>query len=135
MSGALPAAAAAPIVSAAAALPPLPSLVPSAVPRLVKFKAVSSSNWINWKGRTTRALQILQVWDHVASDLSASRPDPALDDRVTPAYLAAWDHAERIALTQILHNIDDSNFEVDRHPQVLNCTGSVDRSRGQLRAG
>jgi transposase InsO family protein len=105
MSGALP---------PPAALPPLPSLVPSTVPRLVKFKAVSSSNWINWKGRTTRALQILQVWDHVESDLSAARPDPDLDTRITPAHLAAWDHAERIALTQVLHNIDDSKLTITR---------------------
>ena len=80
----------------------------------MKFKAVSASNWINWKGRTTRALQILQVWDHVESDLSATRPDPAADDRITPAHLAAWDHAERIALTQILHNIDDSRLTITR---------------------
>jgi transposase InsO family protein len=80
----------------------------------VKFKAVTSSNWINWKGRTTRALQMLQVWDHVESDLSATRPNPDLDPRQTPAHLAAWDHAERIAFNQILHNIDDSKLTITR---------------------
>ena len=100
--------------SAAAVLPPLPSLVPSVVPRLQKFKAVSSSNWINWKGRTMRALQILQVWDHVETDLSAARPDPLLDSRVTAAHLAAWDHAERIAVAQIQHNIDDTKLTMTR---------------------
>jgi hypothetical protein len=100
--------------SAPATLPPLPSLVPSAVPRLVKFKSVSSSNWINWKGRTMRALQILDAWGHVESDLSATRPNPALDSRVTAAHLAAWDHTERIALTQILHNIDDTKLTITR---------------------
>src|ERR1700679_1624953 len=99
----------------AAPVPPLPPpFVPAAVPRFVKFKPVSSSNWINWKGRTTRALQILQIWDHVESDLSAARPDPLIDSRVTPAHLAAWDHAERIALTQILHNIDDTKLTITR---------------------
>jgi hypothetical protein len=97
-----------------ASLPLLPSLVPAAVPRLVKFKAVTSSNWINWKGRTTRALEMLQVWDHVESDLSATRPDPLLDSRMTPAHLAAWDHAERIALAQLLHNIDDTKLTITR---------------------
>jgi transposase InsO family protein len=100
--------------SAPATLPPLPSLVPSVVPRLVKFKSVSSSNWINWKGRTMRALQILDAWGHVESDLSATRPNPAIDSRVTAAHLAAWDHTERIALTQILHNIDDTNLTITR---------------------
>jgi transposase InsO family protein len=100
--------------SAAAVLPPLPSLVPSVVPRLQKFKAVSSSNWINWKGRTMRALQILQVWDHVETDLSAARPDPLLDSRVTAAHLAAWDHAERIAVAQIQQNIDDTKLTMTR---------------------
>ena len=99
--------------TAATALPPLP-FVPSVVPRLVKFKAVSASTWTNWKGRTRRALEILQVWDHVDSDLSSTRPDPLLDPRMTPAHLAAWDHAERIALAQILHNIDDSKLTITR---------------------
>ena len=80
----------------------------------MKFKAVTSSNWINWKGRTTRALEMLQVWDHVESDFSATRPDPLLDPRMTPAHLAAWDHAERIALAQLLHNIDDTKLTITR---------------------
>ena len=97
-----------------AVLPPLPSLTPAAVPRFVKFPPVSASNWINWKLRTTTVLQIFQVWDHVESDLSATRPDPAIDSRISPAHLAAWDHAERIALTQVLHNIDDSKLTITR---------------------
>ena len=97
-----------------AVLPRLPSLTPAAVPRFVKFPPVSASNWINWKLRTTTVLQIFQVWDHVESDLSATRPDPAIDSRISPAHLAAWDHAERIALTQVLHNIDDSKLTITR---------------------
>jgi hypothetical protein len=98
----------------AVVLPPLPSLIPSSIPRLVRFKPLSSSNWINWKGRTIRALQILQVWDHVESDVSATRPNPLTDSRVTPTHLAVWDHAEQIALTQILHNIDDTKLTITR---------------------
>jgi hypothetical protein len=84
------------------------------IPKLVRFKSLTSSNWINWKGHTTRALEILQVWNHVKSDLSAVRPDPLLDPRVTPAYLTAWDYAEQVALTQILHNIDDTKLTITR---------------------
>jgi hypothetical protein len=47
-----------------------------ALSTLVRFRSLSSSNWINWKGRTTRAHQILQVWDRVEADFSATRPDP-----------------------------------------------------------
>ena len=94
--------------------PPLPSLTPSAVPRFVKFAPVSATNWINWRDRTSRALQMFQVWDHVESELSSTRPDAALDSRLTPLHLAAWDHAERIALTQILHNIDDARLTITR---------------------
>ena len=60
------------------------------------------------------ALRMLQVWDHVESDLSATRPDAALDARITSAHLAAWDHAERVALTQILCNIDDAQLTITR---------------------
>jgi len=96
--------------SLSAALPPLPSLVPPTVPRLVKFdKPLSSTNWLHWKSRTRDALQILQVWDHVESDLSATRPDPLVDTRVTAAYLAMWDNLDRIAWAQIHHNISDIN--------------------------
>ena len=97
-----------------AALSPLPPLVLSSVPRFVKIPPVSATNWIHWRFRTKTALQVLQVWDHVETDLSATRPDPAADPRVTPPHLAAWDHAERIALTQILHNIDDARLTITR---------------------
>src|ERR1700733_3958184 len=101
MSGAL---------SLSAALPPLLSLVPPTGPRLVKVdKPLSSTNWLHWKSRTRDALQILQVWDHVESDLSATRPDPLVDTRVTTAHLAMWDNLDRIAWAQIHHNISDIN--------------------------
>ena len=61
-----------------------------------------------------RALQIFQVWDHVSSDLSAVRPDPSVDQRITAAHLASWDHHERVAMMQILHNIEDSKLTIVR---------------------
>jgi hypothetical protein len=97
-------------LSLSAALPSLPSLVPLTVPRLVKFdKTLSSTSWLHWKSRTRDALQILQVWNHVESDLSSTRPDPLVDTRVTEAHLAMWDNLDRIAWAQIHHNISDAN--------------------------
>lgn len=97
-------------LSLSAALPPLPSLVPLTVPRLVKFdKPLSSTNWLHWKNRTRDALQILQVWEHVESDHSSTRPDPTIDPRITEAHLAMWNNLDRIAWAQIHHNISDVN--------------------------
>jgi hypothetical protein len=76
----------------------------------VKFdKPLSTTNWLHWRGRTTEALQILQVFDHVESDLTAIRPDPTIDARVTDAHIQMWVNLDRIAWAQIHHNISDVN--------------------------
>ena len=66
---------------------PLPVYVPTALPRLVTFKNLTPSTWTNWKDRTRDALVSFGVWDHVESDLSATRPTQRADNGITPAYL------------------------------------------------
>ena len=53
--------------------------------------------------------------DHVESDLSATRPDPAVDATITPVHLAACDHTDRVAKLQIVHNLSSSMLSIVRH--------------------
>src|SRR5277367_811970 len=93
---------------------PPPAVVVVSSPRYLKYEALNAGNWINWKRRTTNALKTLHAWAHVESDLSAVRPDPAVDPLITAALLAAWDDVEIMAVTQIELNMENRYMIITR---------------------